>query len=80
MDKNCIEGRCDGMSWHNTAKSSGSVVAVNAVVVPGSNVLLPGEVLRSHGRLRKSAEAIVANNEPETRWGLQRKRPEDSMS
>lgn len=79
MDKNCIEGRCDGMSWHNTAKSSGSVVAVNAAVVPGSNASLPGEIPNVQRHAGKSAEAIVATSEPEARWGLQRKRPEDSM-
>ena len=34
MDKNRIEGRHGGTSWHNTAKSTGSVVEVNGAVVP----------------------------------------------
>jgi hypothetical protein len=44
MNKNAIEGRHDGTSWHNTAKSKGSVVEVNGAVVPGSNAFLPGEI------------------------------------
>ena len=43
MNKNYIEGRCVVMSWHNTAKSFGSHVEVNAAVVQGSTVFLPGE-------------------------------------
>ena len=58
MDKNRIKGRHDGMSWHNTAKSVGLVVEVNAAVVQGSNAFLPGEILRRKCR-GKSAEAIV---------------------
>ena len=55
-------------SWHNTAKSSGLPVEVNAVVVQGSIVPLPGEPERSEDGRRqiwrersgqKSAEAIV---------------------
>ncbi len=50
MDKNRIEGRYGTTSWHNTAKSSGLPVEVNAVVVQGSIVPLPGEWERSgHG-------------------------------
>ena len=80
MDKNRIvrPTRWDELAQHS--KVPGSVVAVNAAVVLESNALLPGEILRPHGRLRKSAEAIVANSEPEAQWGLQRKKPEDSMS
>lgn len=43
MDKNCIKGRRMAMSWHNTAKSFGSLAEVNAAVVQESTVLLPGE-------------------------------------
>ena len=43
MDKNRIEGRRDAVSWHNTAKPIGSRTEVNAAVVQGSIVLLPGE-------------------------------------
>ena len=63
MNKNHIEGRYDGTSWHNTAKSKGSVVEVNVAVVQGSNAFLPGEILPPRGG-RKSAEAVVANNKP----------------
>ena len=48
MDKNRIEGRHGAMSWHNTAKSSGLPVEVNAAVVRGSNAFLPGEILRGN--------------------------------
>ncbi len=63
MNKNCIEGRYDGMSWHNTAKSFCSIMEVNAVVVSRSNALLPGEVPQ---RLLcgKSAETIVVSHKP----------------
>ena len=79
MDKNRIEGRYDGMSWHNTAKSIGLVVEVNAAVVQGSNAFLPGEIPRRKCR-GKSAEAIVA----EKRAGgvdtpVETKTPEVSM-
>ncbi len=73
MDKNRIEGRHGAMSWHNTAKSSGVPVEVNAAAVQRSNVPLPGEICRSRRPSRavaseaerlergrqKSAEAIV---------------------
>jgi hypothetical protein len=58
MDKNRIEGRHGTTSWHNTAKSSGLPVEVNAVVAQGSIVQLPGEISSSKGG-EKSAEAIV---------------------
>ena len=58
MDKNRIEGRHGAMSWHNTAKSSGMPVEVNAVAVRRSNVQLPGEI-RPGQPGRKSAEVIV---------------------
>jgi len=50
MDKNRIEGRHGAMSWHNTAKSAGMPVEVNAVAVRRSNVQLPGEPERSGDR------------------------------
>lgn len=54
-------------SWHNTAKSSGLPVEVNAAVVQGSIAFLPGEIcLERSGQ--KSAEAIVAG---ETSRGLE---------
>ena len=43
MNKNRIKGRRVVMSWHNTAKSFGSHTEVNAAVVQGSIVFLPGE-------------------------------------
>ena len=58
MDKNRIEGRHGTTSWHNTAKSSGLPVEVNAVVARGSITLLPGEIWRERSG-QKSAEAIV---------------------
>ena len=59
MDKNRIEGRHGAMSWHNTAKSPGMPVEVNAAAVQRSNVPLPGEIPPLSGG-GKSAEAIVA--------------------
>ena len=44
MNKNLIEGRRDGASWHNTAKPTGEVVEVNQAVVRGRTASLPGEV------------------------------------
>ena len=58
MDKNRIEGRYGATSWHNTAKSSGMPVEVNAAAVRWSNVQLPGEISRASAR-EKSAEVIV---------------------
>ena len=58
MDKNRIEGRHGAMSWHNTAKSAGMPVEVNAEAVRWSNVQLPGEIPPLQGG-GKSAEAIV---------------------
>lgn len=63
MNKNHIEGRHDGTSWHHTAKSKGSVVEVNVAVVQGSNAFLPGEIPRRKWR-GKSAEVVVANSKP----------------
>ena len=58
MDKNRIEGRHGATSWHNTAKSSGVPVEVNAAVVRWSNVPLPGEISSPCGG-EKSAEVVV---------------------
>ena len=64
----CGQRRYGTTSWHNTAKSSGLPVEVNAAVVQGSIVPLPGEPERSGDSRRqisparaaeKSAEAIV---------------------
>lgn len=63
MNKNRIGGRHGAMSWHNTAKSFGLPVEVNAAVVQGSNAFLPGEISRPSDR-EKSAEAIVAISKP----------------
>ena len=65
MNKNLIEGRHDGMSWHNTAKSTGEVVEVNQAVVRGRTVFLPGEVCAVRA-VQKSAEVIVTRHEPGT--------------
>jgi hypothetical protein len=67
MNKNHIEGRYDGTSWHNTAKSYGSVVEVNVAIVQGSNAFLPGEILSPRGG-RKSAEIVVVSNKPGVIW------------
>ena len=61
MDKNRIEGRYGTTSWHNTAKSSGLPVEVNAVVAQGSITLLPGETCRERSG-QESAEAIVVGD------------------
>ena len=58
MDKNRIEGRHGATSWHNTAKSPGMPVEVNAAAVRWSNVQLPGEISPAQAG-EKSAEIIV---------------------
>ena len=58
MEKNRIEGRHGAMSWHNTAKSTGMPVEVNAVAVRRSNVQLPGEIPPAQA-VGKSAEVVV---------------------
>ena len=63
MNKNLIEGRRDGVSWHNTAKPTGEVVEVNQAVVRGRTVFLPGEVWGVRA-LQKSAEVIVVRDKP----------------
>jgi hypothetical protein len=62
MNKNIIEGRRGGTSWHNTAKSSGSALEVNGAAVSGSNAFLPGEI-RVRKRTRKSAEVVLVRRE-----------------
>jgi hypothetical protein len=59
MNKNCIRGRHGGMSWHNTAKSTGSAVEVNAAVVWWRTVSLPGEISTARGR--ESGRAVRSN-------------------
>jgi hypothetical protein len=54
----CRQRRYGTTSWHNTAKSSGLPVEVNAAVVQGSIVSLPGEISPAQAD-EKSAEAIV---------------------
>lgn len=78
MNKNIIEGRRDGTSWHNTAKSNGSVVEVNGAVASESNAFLPGEVLAGRP-VRKSAEVIVMRNEPGAGLARLNSKPELSM-
>ena len=58
MNKNLIEGRRDGVSWHNTAKPTGEVVEVNQAVVRGRTVFLPGEASAVRAG-EESAEVIV---------------------
>jgi len=86
MDKNRIEGRHGAMSWHNTAKSSGMPVEVNAEAVRWSNVQLPGEIPPLPGG-GKSAEAIViaetsrsADEHSKIAGGLTRRRAEPNGS
>lgn len=64
MNKNRIAGRHEATSWHNTAKSNGWVVEVNAAVVPGSNAFLPGETLDRAAGQRESAEVVVTSSKP----------------
>ena len=59
MNKNCIRGRHGGMSWHNTAKSAGSAVEVNAAVVRWRTASLPGEISTARGR--ESGSAVRSN-------------------
>ena len=82
MDKNRIEGRYGTTSWHNTAKSSGLPVEVNAAVVQGSIAFLPGETCRERSG-QESAEAIVvgvtsrsANEHSKIAGGLTQRRAE----
>jgi len=79
MNKNHIKGRRDGTSWHDTAKSTGSVVEVNVAVVRGSNAFLPGEILAAQPA-RKSAEAVVVDSEPGAGMARINSKPEDSMT
>ena len=58
MDKNRIEGRHGASRWHNTPKTPGMPVEVNAAAVQRSNVPLPGEISAAKA-VEKSAEAIV---------------------
>jgi len=73
MNKNRIEGRHGAMSWHNTAKSFGLPVEVNAAVAQGSNAFLPGEISWSLDR-EKSAEAVVVINKPGALKGSRKRR------
>jgi hypothetical protein len=43
MNKKCIQGRRRLVSWLHTAKPFSSSAEVNAIVVQGSTVFLPGE-------------------------------------
>ena len=63
MNKNLIQGRRDGVSWHNTAKPTGEVVPVNQAAVQGRTVFLPGEVWSVRAP-QKSAEVIVVTCRP----------------
>ena len=63
MNKNLIEGRCDGASWHHPAKPPGEVVEVNQAVVRGRTVFFPGEVSPVRAG-EKSAEVIEVRDQP----------------
>ena len=58
MNKNLIQGRRDGVSWHNTAKPAGEVAEVNQAAVRGRTAFLPGEASAVRAD-EESAEAIV---------------------
>ena len=63
MNKNLIQGRYDGASWHNTAKPTGEVVEVNQAVVRGRTVFLPGETSAVRAG-EESAAVIVMRDKP----------------
>lgn len=63
MNKNCIRGRRDGKSWHNTAKSLHSVVEVNAVVGWRRFPCLPGEVSTTSDRENGSVSGSNARDD-----------------
>ena len=50
-------------SWHNTAKSTGPALEVNAAAAPGSNAFLPGETPTEQSG-GETAEAVVVCNKP----------------
>ena len=82
MNKNRIEGRHGASRWHNTPKTSGMAVKVNAAAVQWSNVSLPGEVCTGKP-VQESAEAIVveetsrsAKEHSKVAGGLTRRRAE----
>ena len=58
MNKNLIQGRRDGVSWHNTAKPAGEVAEVNQAAVRGRTAFLPGEASAVRAD-EESAEVIV---------------------
>lgn len=58
MNKNRIEGRHGASRWHNTPKTTGMPVEVNAAAVQQSNVSLPGEICAGKPG-QKSAEVVV---------------------
>ena len=76
MNKNLIQGRRDGVSWHNTAKPTGEVAPVNQAVVQGRTVFLPGEISPVRAG-EKSAEAIVTRHEPGVALARSNSKPED---
>jgi hypothetical protein len=69
MEKNRIEGRHGAMSWHNTAKSSGMPVEVNAVAARWSQneivrYALNNRWLEEQGVPDMNAPAAVAARKP----------------
>ena len=73
MNKNLIKGRRDGVSWHNTANSTGEVVEVNQAVVRGRTASLPGEVSGVRAP-EKSAEVNAHQAVRQVEAGWKRKR------
>ena len=65
MNKNLIEGRHDGASWHNTAKPFGLVAEVNEAVVRGRTAFLPGEI----SAVRAAREVSRGHSSRETSRG-----------
>ena len=72
MNKNTIEGRRDWTSWHNTAKSIGSVVEVNRAVAREATRSYLGRPCVSS--VRESAEAVGMSREPGTGDGRYKQR------
>ena len=77
MNKNRIRGRHGVMSWHNTAKSTGLLVEVNAAVVQESNAFLPGEILTGTSSKEVSRRhSIEGMNRGAQRCSLKHRNPQ----
>jgi hypothetical protein len=70
MNKNHIEGRRDGTSWHDTPKSKGSVVEGNVAVVQGAEAA-GGDSLpigSSQGGRSPATNAFLPGEIPRRKW------------